>query len=454
MTNALNDLLGEDGDGAAAIRFTEPNTAFYDTVAPVREVITQRSQVLAAITNNQLLITVCSPRALMHPTLPAAQFRRDTRTLKRDVDLQLEQMVAHWVSVGYESEQVVERVGAFSRRGGIVDVWSPAHALPVRIELFGNTIDSLRFFDPGTQRSGAQVDEVRVTPLEAMSREPRAMSDDSSQLTAHGSLLGYLSDALLVIDDEDELSEAWRGLEEKAERERESVARTTGSSAEDDAGSVDASDDEAAGLIFLDENDVTETSEPYLSWEQFREQKRGQYGITLGQDLDDVALTQHPFAAQFSPAPHFAGQLSPLIDYLHGAVSGEQRAMSDQSSSLIIISRQSARLAEVWSEKHSPIAAKSSLAELPQGTLHFVVGGLPEGFVWSDDGRLGSEAAPADDMGIDQSSDVAASEPSRRFDRRRDFRLRKARELYARQGAQECAGAGVCRLEDRRCGGA
>jgi transcription-repair coupling factor (superfamily II helicase) len=417
MTNALNDLLGE----GTATRFTEPNTAFYDTVPPVREVIAQRSQVLAILTSppsplslRRGGVVISSPRALMHPTLSAEQFKRDTRTLKRDVDLQLEQMVAHWVSVGYESEQVVERVGAFSRRGGIVDVWSPAHALPVRIELFGNTIDSLRFFDPGTQRSGAQVDEIRVTPLEAMSREPRAMSDDSSQLKAHGSLLGYLSDALLVIDDEDELSEAWRGLEEKAERERESVARTTGSNAED----VDTSDDEAAGLIFLDENDVTETSKPYLRWDQFSEQMRGQYAITLGQDLDDAALTQHPFAAQFSPAPHFAGQLSPLMEYLHGAVSREptalrlgEKATSDEGSSLtahgssltahgsslIIISRQSARLAEVWSEKHSPIASQSSLAELPQGSpsgaLHFVVGALPEGFTLAFEGlKVGAES--------------------------------------------------------------
>ncbi len=396
MTNALNDLLG---DGAAT-RFTEPNTAFYDTVSPVREGVAQRSQTLALLGRgwsetspyevaSAPKVIVSSPRALMHLTLPIAQFKRDTRTLKRDSDVQLEQMVAHWVSVGYESEQVVERIGAFSRRGGIIDVWSPAHALPVRIELFGNTIDSLRYFDPGTQRSGAQVEAVSVTPLEVTSDERRMTNDENSSLIPHpSSLIEYLSGgALLVIDDEDELSEAWRGLEEKAERERDTMARTTGSSAED----VDASDDEAAGLVFLDEQDLAEAGQPYLSWNEFIEQKREQYAITLGQDLDDAALTNHPFAAQFSPAPHFAGQLLPLMEYLQGQTTDDAAPKLRQTTT-VVTSRQAARLAEVWSEKHSSLAAQSTLSAPPQGKLNFVVGALPEGLMFAFEGlKVGSD---------------------------------------------------------------
>ncbi len=150
------------------MRFTEPNTAFYDTVAPVREVITQRSMVLAALAglSQQPAPIVTGPRALMQPTMPAKRFKLYTRIIKRDDTLSLENMIGHWVRIGYENEQVVERVGTFSRRGGIIDVWSPAHSSPVRIELFGNIADSIRAFDPGTQRSGASLNSATIAPMD------------------------------------------------------------------------------------------------------------------------------------------------------------------------------------------------------------------------------------------------------------------------------------------------
>ncbi len=69
----------------------------------------------------------------------------------------LERMLATWVGLGYESAAVVEAPGQFSRRGGIVDIWPPNLRKPLRIELFGDEIDSLRTFDPSTQRTLARV---------------------------------------------------------------------------------------------------------------------------------------------------------------------------------------------------------------------------------------------------------------------------------------------------------
>jgi transcription-repair coupling factor (superfamily II helicase) len=390
MTNALIDLIGEH----RVARFPEPNTAFYDTVAPVHEVIAQRSAVLATLTTlpspspqRQLAgagsglaggVVVCSPRALMHPTLSAAFFRQNTVVLRRDKDLALEPLLAQWVAMGYANEPVVERVGAFCRRGGIVDVWSPAYAQPVRVDLFGNTIDSLRFFDPGTQRSGEQLAEVHVTPLETRPRdEGKGESASSpSALSPQPSLLEYLDkDALLIIDDEEELMEQWRSLEAKAERERETMAQTTGANAAD----VDASDDEPA-LIFLDDAPPEALSPTYLSWDGFLQRKRGVYAITLGQSVGDDdagALTSHPFARLFSPVPHFAGQLPPLMAYLHAQTTDGRRPTT------VVVSRQSARLTEVWNEKHDALAAQSALTEAPQGALTFVVGAFPEGFCFA-----------------------------------------------------------------------
>ncbi len=371
-TDALANL-----SDLAPLRFAEPNTAFYDTVAPVRDVIAQRSIVLAALANptSTLLgegsVVITSPRALMQPALPVAQFKLITRTIKLDAALSLESMLNHWVSIGYETEQVVDRVGTFSRRGGIVDVWSPAHLLPVRIELFGNVADSIRYFDPGTQRSSAPLKEVTVTPMDLL------LSPSGREVGGEGSLLDYLAkDALLILDDEVELRDAWRTLEEKAQRERETAT------AIDDSG--------ARGRAPL-------PNMPYITWEQFVAAKaRVGDVIALGQAIEQ-SLSLHPLAQHFSQPPHFAGQLSPLLDYIKTQRGGgaeeqgrDEKAphLSTPASSLTIVSRQSARLAEVWSERNSAIAAQADLDELPHGSLAFVVGALPAGFVWKDETSL------------------------------------------------------------------
>ena len=395
MADTLNAL------GTPALRFTEPNTAFYDNVAPVREVIAQRSVVLATLTTDDRRpttaqsmvsgrspIIVCSPRALMHPTLSASDFERATRTLKRDQSISLESLVAHWVSIGYESEQVVERLGTFSRRGGIIDIWSPAHALPVRIELFGNQIDSIRYFDPGTQRSGERVDVVRLTPLEAK-YEVEGKKDElsaarislhPSSFILHPSILDHLAkNVLIIIDDEDELAASWESLESKAQREYETIARSTGVDADDD----DPSDDEPTEAAML--NDQTK---PYIPWCDFANQLNLRYSVTLGQALEEEALSVHPFASHFSAAPHFAGQLPPLLEYLGTQIDDRRLTSDDRSgdqSSIIIVSRQAARLAEVWSEKHSSLAASTDMDDPPQGQLNFVVGALPEGFIFKNE---------------------------------------------------------------------
>ena len=352
------DALGNLGN-APPLRFAEPNTAFYDTVAPVREVIAQRSAVLAALAapapadERSSPLIISSPRALMHPTLSAAAFRLNTRVIRRDAALQLESMLSHWVRIGYESEAVVERIGAFSRRGGIVDVWSPAHPLPVRIELFGNVADSIRYFDPGTQRSGEALPHVVITPMDTGEMGDGA---EAGRPPSHlQSLLDFLDTrALLVIDDEEELREAWRNLEAKAQRERNMTLATS-----------EAVQEAISPL-------------PYITWDAFATIRSRTQTLVLGQG-EAATLGAHPLAAQFAQPPHFAGQLTPLVEYL--------RAQTREASTVVVVSRQAARLAELWSERYSALAAQRGLDEPPHGRLTFVVGILPSGFTFTADTR-------------------------------------------------------------------
>jgi transcription-repair coupling factor (superfamily II helicase) len=368
MADALAQLSARD---QMPMRFAEPNTAFYDTVAPVRDVITQRSMVLAALagTTSDTPTIVTGPRALMQPTMPAKRFTLLTRTIKRDDTLSLENMIGHWVRMGYENEPVVERVGTFSRRGGIIDVWSPAHPSPVRIELFGNVADSIRTFDPGTQRSGASLKSVTIAPMDVTEeiRDSKLEIDDAqsairnpkSEIQNLQSLISYLpANALLVIDDEEELRNAWLGLEERAQRERETLMQSM----------------EAEG------RPTAQEALPYLTWEQFKVSIESVGVLVLGQP-DDGLLSAHPLAGQFKQPPHFAGQLTPLLDYLKASNSDDARP------ALVVVSRQSARLAELWSERNSALAAGTSLDDAPQAGLHFVVGALPSGFLMEVSGN-------------------------------------------------------------------
>src|ERR1700689_5159574 len=86
-------------------------------------------------------------------------------TLKRGEEVDVEVLTAHLASVGYAQMDLVEMPGQFTRRGGILDVYSPEADRPVRIEFFGDEIETIRKFDPETQRSQSGLDETQLLPL-------------------------------------------------------------------------------------------------------------------------------------------------------------------------------------------------------------------------------------------------------------------------------------------------
>ena len=146
-------------------RFPEPLTLFYERAPWTDEVVSGRLRVLSSLQSSSTFpfIITASARALMQPTLPLRQYRTSVREFRVDQVLDLERTLSLWAGMGYEPVSVVEAPGQFSHRGGILDIFPPADALPVRIELFGNQVDSLRRFDPATQRSQERVEVITVT---------------------------------------------------------------------------------------------------------------------------------------------------------------------------------------------------------------------------------------------------------------------------------------------------
>ena len=100
-------------------------------------------------------------RALARKTVSPAAIAKAGVVLRRDEDHSPEVLVEKLMATGYVREDPVGAVGEFSMRGGIVDVWPPGREAPVRLEFFGDTIDSLREFDPENQLSTGQLQSGR-----------------------------------------------------------------------------------------------------------------------------------------------------------------------------------------------------------------------------------------------------------------------------------------------------
>ncbi len=110
------------------------------------------------------LVIVAPIKALIQPTLTPRECAGATVLLKRGDERNIDELIADWVAMGYRVAPTVEEPGELNRRGGIVDIFPPGDELPLRIEFFGDEIDSLRRFDPITQRSESQVRSALIGP--------------------------------------------------------------------------------------------------------------------------------------------------------------------------------------------------------------------------------------------------------------------------------------------------
>ena len=109
-----------------------------------------------------IIIPVAGARRL----LPPKEIYQDAHLIvNTEKDVDLDELIGKLVSIGYVREQIVAKPGEFSVRGGIIDVYPLTEKYPVRIELFDVEVDSMRSFNADTQRSIAQLDEVRIPPV-------------------------------------------------------------------------------------------------------------------------------------------------------------------------------------------------------------------------------------------------------------------------------------------------
>lgn len=145
--------------------FPSKEYVFYNIETTGHQNEHQRLSVLEKLVySKEPFIVVASLDALMQYTADARTFSESSLTFTLGAQFDLELLSGQLVHMGYTREDLVEGRGQFSIRGGILDVFTPHMEYPVRIEFFDDETDSIRCFDPDTQRSLDKLDSVTVIP--------------------------------------------------------------------------------------------------------------------------------------------------------------------------------------------------------------------------------------------------------------------------------------------------
>ena len=237
----------------------------------------------------------------MTRTLPRREFIKFTKVIKVGQRIAPDALIRAWADLGYQPSDTVLEPGQFSHRGGILDVWTPAQADPSRLEFFGDEIDTIRAFNPATQRTIKSLNDLIVTParevlpVKAAGLElPPGITLPENEVdefylpvvhSQHASLLDYMPhNALVMIDDLDMMQSVATEIEEQAVRLRqESISEGT-----------------------LPENFPI----PYLSWSELQDSLSGHPWLELGRST--AAEEPSDLSTVFQPGPRYGGRLKYL----------------------------------------------------------------------------------------------------------------------------------------------
>src|SRR5580658_7518142 len=152
-------------DPERVVRFPAHDVLPFENLSPHPDVQEQRAAALWKLSTGAIDILIAPIESAALKLFDLEYYAGLAVTLKRSEEVDIEVLTTHLSSVGYTQMDLVEMPGQFTRRGGILDVYSPDADRPVRIEFFGDEIETIRKFDPETQRSQSGLDEALLLPL-------------------------------------------------------------------------------------------------------------------------------------------------------------------------------------------------------------------------------------------------------------------------------------------------
>ena len=333
--------------------FPEPDPLYYEKVAWSRKTRRDRLATLSYLSELALPgverktqpLIIAPVRAVMTRTIPRRSFLKTSRTIKTGSSYDLQTLAVEWVRSGYDPAPIVTAPGQFARRGGILDIWPPGDRFPSRLEFFGEEVEMLRRFDPQNQRTIEKVDSIRITPAREFQLPEDPLGDlDGETFTEYhlpvlntetATLLNYLpQDTLIFLDDGVAIRDSVHEICTQAESLRKGY--------------------QADGLIKKD------FPLPYLPWKDLEGALNRFNPVSLGPAGEGF---ETGLSAHFSVNQRFGGELKSFTSHVAELIGVEDK--------VIIISRQSARLEEVWKER-------TQLADSPT----FIKGSIDGGWVF------------------------------------------------------------------------
>lgn len=162
---------------------------FYSADIHSNLIIQQRMEVVQGLLEGRKMTIITTMAGCMDHLMPLEDIRENVITLANDSQLDLHKTQNQLIALGYERTGQVEGSGQFAVRGGILDVFPLTSEVPVRIELWGDEIDSIRSFDVESQRSIENLDEVRIFPANEMILSPERMEKGQKKMEQEGKKL-------------------------------------------------------------------------------------------------------------------------------------------------------------------------------------------------------------------------------------------------------------------------
>jgi transcription-repair coupling factor (superfamily II helicase) len=373
----LADDLGAWVRGGTIRVLAERAALPLERALPEHDESADRLETLAALAERpQRVVIVASLLSLVQRTISPAQLRAGRLVVRVGERVGQRSLLEHLVAAGYEPAVEVTGIGEFGQRGGIVDVWPPGATDPVRIELFGDEVDSIRSFDPMSQASRRRLTDVVLLPASEFlptagwtsiaADTPRLDSDvlredlarleqgDTAEaaetwaalLTAGPAADHVPTDAHVVLTDGDELRALAADLDAQAAARRAGLA-------------------EAREL-------PADWALPYQAVATLE---------ALGGRTDERLEEQADEDAGYAPAPPVPGRAERIGGWLAELAAGGLR--------VVVTTDQASRIGELLEEAGVPTTPSAELRDAPPpGVIGLVHGSLSAGFAHRPGGLL------------------------------------------------------------------
>jgi transcription-repair coupling factor (superfamily II helicase) len=363
--------------GMRIFGFTEPTPLFYEEAGWSSNTRQDRLATLTSLAGYHLPgtqisisppVIISSAKSLMTRTMPRRDYLKSIMRIANNTQKPQNSLIEQLVQNGYQFVEIVVEPGQFSHRGGVIDIWAMGEKVPVRLDYFGDDIETIKLFDPATQRTIEKCETINVPPArEFLLRDQSVMVSGKQYSEFHlpllhsfsSTLIDYLpKNSLVILDDGVKLESIVNEVEEDAVKMR----------------------NEGIHSGFLPEDFPV----PYLSWSELQDSMVKLLVLDLGYGSSEQ---NSDLSSCFYPNQRYAGQLKNFVDDL----LTNAQVVKDQ----YVVSRQVPRIKEVWMDNTGQLDTAVTEPVFIDGSLyegwHLKDGTSAEVIVYSDSEIFGWE---------------------------------------------------------------